>query len=37
MAEPEGAELEAIRTHRDDLRGVHGFADVVDESVRWSA
>ena len=22
---------------RDDLRGVHAFADVVEESVRWSA
>ena len=24
-------------TVRDDLRGVHAFADVVEESVRWSA
>jgi hypothetical protein len=23
--------------HRDDLRGVYAFADVVEESVRWSA
>ena len=22
---------------RDDLRGVHAFADVVEEAVRWSA
>ena len=22
---------------RDDLRGVHAFADVLEESVRWSA
>ena len=26
-----------LLAHRDDLRGVHAFADVVEESVRWSA
>ena len=26
-----------LLAERDDLRGVHAFADVVEESVRWSA
>jgi hypothetical protein len=26
-----------LLAHRDDLRGVYAFADVVEESVRWSA
>jgi hypothetical protein len=26
-----------LLAHRDDLRGVHAFADIVEESVRWSA
>jgi hypothetical protein len=26
-----------LLAHRADLRGVHAFADVVEESVRWSA
>ena len=26
-----------LLAHRDDLRGVHAFADVLEESVRWSA
>ena len=26
-----------LLAQRDDLRGVHAFADVVEESVRWSA
>ena len=29
--------LSSLLSHRDDLRGVHRFADVVEESVRWSA
>jgi hypothetical protein len=27
----------SLLSSRDDLRGVHAFADVVEESVRWSA
>jgi hypothetical protein len=26
-----------LLAHRDDLRGVYAFADIVEESVRWSA
>ena len=26
-----------LLAHRDDLRGVSAFADVIEESVRWSA
>ena len=29
--------VSTLLAHRDDLRGVHAFADVVEESVRWSA
>ncbi len=29
--------ISTLLAHRDDLRGVHAFADVVEESVRWSA
>ncbi len=29
--------VSSLLAHREDLRGVHAFADVVDESVRWSA
>jgi hypothetical protein len=29
--------VSSLLAHRDDLRGVHAFADVVEESVRWSA
>ena len=29
--------VSVLLAHRDDLRGVHAFADVVEESVRWSA
>lgn len=29
--------VSTLLSHRDDLRGVHAFADVVEESVRWSA
>ena len=29
--------LGSLMTERDDLRGVHPFADHVDDAVRWSA
>jgi hypothetical protein len=29
--------VSSLLSTRDDLRGVHAFADVVEESVRWSA
>lgn len=29
--------VSSLLAHREDLRGVHAFADVVEESVRWSA
>ena len=29
--------VSTLLAHRDDLRGVYAFADVVEESVRWSA
>lgn len=29
--------LSTLLSTREDLRGVHAFADVVEESVRWSA
>ncbi|WP_445258024.1 hypothetical protein [Nocardioides aurantiacus] len=29
--------VSTLLAQRDDLRGVHAFADVVEESVRWSA
>jgi len=29
--------VSSLLAHRGDLRGVHAFADVVEESVRWSA
>ena len=29
--------VSTLLARRDDLRGVHAFADVVEESVRWSA
>jgi hypothetical protein len=29
--------LATLMTQRDDLRGVHALADLVDDAVRWSA
>lgn len=29
--------VSSLLAHRDDLRGVYAFADIVEESVRWSA
>ena len=29
--------VSTLLAQRDDLRGVHAFADIVEESVRWSA
>ncbi len=29
--------LSSLLAHRDDLRGVYDYADVIEESVRWSA
>ena len=29
--------VSSLFAHRDDLRGVSAFADIVEESVRWSA
>jgi len=29
--------VSSLLAHRDDLRGVSAFADIVEESVRWSA
>lgn len=29
--------VSTLLAHREDLRGVHAFADVIEESVRWSA
>ncbi len=29
--------VSSLLAERSDLRGVHAFADVVEESVRWSA
>jgi hypothetical protein len=29
--------VSTLLSRRDELRGVYAFADVVDESVRWSA
>ncbi|GAB3991452.1 hypothetical protein [Nocardioides marmoraquaticus] len=29
--------VSSLLAAREDLRGVHAFADVVEESVRWSA
>ncbi len=29
--------VSTLLSHRDDLRGVYAFADVVEESLRWSA
>ncbi len=29
--------ISRLLAHRDDLRGVHAFADLLEESVRWSA
>lgn len=29
--------VSSLLSHRDDLRGVSAFADVIEESVRWSA
>ena len=29
--------VSTLLAHRDDLRGVYAFADVVEEAVRWSA
>lgn len=29
--------VSTLLAHRDDLRGVSAFADIVEESVRWSA
>ena len=29
--------VSSLLSHRNDLRGVYAFADVVEESVRWSA
>lgn len=31
------AGVSSLLAHRDDLRGVHAWADIVEESVRWSA
>ena len=31
------AALGTLMTERDDLRGVHAFADFADDAVRWSA
>jgi hypothetical protein len=31
------AALVTLMTEREDLRGVHAFADYVDDAVRWSA
>ena len=31
------AALVSLMKERDDLRGVHAFADYVDDAVRWSA
>ncbi|ANH37951.1 hypothetical protein I601_1516 [Nocardioides dokdonensis FR1436] len=31
------AGLTRLMTSRDDLRGVHALADLVDDAVRWSA
>ena len=30
-------DVSSLQAHRGDLRGVYAFADVVEESVRWSA
>ncbi len=29
--------VSSLFAHREDLRGVSAFADIVEESVRWSA
>jgi len=29
--------LTTLMNHRDDLRGVHALADLVDDAVRWTA
>jgi len=29
--------VSSLLTTREDLRGVHAYADVVEESLRWSA
>jgi hypothetical protein len=29
--------LAALMTQREDLRGVHALADLVDDALRWSA
>lgn len=29
--------VSSLLAQRDDLRGVYAFADIVEESVRWSA
>jgi hypothetical protein len=29
--------VSSLLAHRADLRGVHAFADILEESVRWSA
>jgi hypothetical protein len=29
--------VSTLLSHREDLRGVHAFADVVEEAVRWCA
>ena len=31
------AALGTLMAERDDLRGVHAFADYLDDAVRWSA
>jgi hypothetical protein len=31
------AGVSSLLTTRDDLRGVHAWADIVEEAVRWSA
>ena len=37
LGHPPHARCQHAVRRRDDLRGVHAFADVVEESVRWSA
>lgn len=29
--------LTSLMTHREDLRGVHALADLVDDGIRWTA
>jgi hypothetical protein len=37
LATRHGHRVCSLLAHRDDLRGVSAFADIVEESVRWSA